>query len=58
MSAGDHGLSLWGRATGRGITPCPACSILGTAVHATSYAHASDLMLDRAKAHASRRVPG
>lgn len=35
---------------------CPACSILGMTVHGTNYAHASDLTLGWANAHASRYV--
>ena len=38
------------------LSSCPTCSILGMTVHGTSYAHASDLTLDWAKAHASRYV--
>lgn len=35
---------------------CPTRTILGTRVHCTSYDHASDLVLDWARSHASRYV--
>lgn len=42
--------------TGSRAESCPTRSILGMTVHGTSYAHASRLVLDWARGHASRYV--
>jgi N-acetylglucosaminyldiphosphoundecaprenol N-acetyl-beta-D-mannosaminyltransferase len=56
MSSGRSRAESRQQINGQGHHPCPARSILGMTVHATSYAHASDLTLDWAKIRSSRYV--